>query len=139
MKSRQPNKSSKVSYAGYLTLAWIFLGLGILGAFLPLLPTTVFIILAAWAFAKSSPEREAWLLNHPKFGPPLRDWRKYRAIPIRAKCLAYGLISCSALISMWWMNAHPWLLGITLVCLTLVVIYIHRIPTLVASQKQEEK
>jgi uncharacterized protein len=132
MANRNPLKSQRdcLNRASYLLLAWVFLGLGILGAFLPLLPTTVFIILAAWAFAKSSPEREAWLLNHPSFGPPLRNWRKYRAISARAKTMACCLIALSGLFSVWALHEKPLLLAITLVCLAAVVFYIYRLPLL---------
>ncbi|MBI1683156.1 YbaN family protein [Caulobacter hibisci] len=73
---------------GYLIAGFAFTALGIVGAFLPLLPTTVFLILAAGCFGKSSPRLEAWLLNHPKFGPSVRAWRANKAIPRKAKIAA---------------------------------------------------
>jgi uncharacterized membrane protein YbaN (DUF454 family) len=73
---------------GYLLAGFAFTGLGIAGAFLPLLPTTIFLILAAGCFGKSSPRLEAWLLNHPRFGPSIRAWRANGAIPRKAKVLA---------------------------------------------------
>lgn len=71
-------------------IVWLILGLGftalgLIGAFVPLMPTTVFLILAAGCFARSSPRLEAWLLNHPRFGAALRSWRSHRAVPRRAK------------------------------------------------------
>ena len=123
-----------MSRSGYLILAWCSFALGVIGAFLPVMPTTVFIIIAAWAFAKSSPEREAWLLNHARFGPSLRNWRDHRVIPLKAKCMAYTMISISGLLSMYWLNAKPYLLGMTLICLTLVVIFIHRQPSVPQQQ-----
>jgi uncharacterized membrane protein YbaN (DUF454 family) len=74
--------------AMFLILGVGFTALGVVGAFLPLLPTTVFLILAAACFARSSPRLEAWLLGHPTFGPLVRDWREHGAIPRRAKVLA---------------------------------------------------
>lgn len=57
---------------------------------LPLLPTTIFLILAAGAFARSSPRLERWILEHPQFGPLVTDWRTRGAIPPRAKLMAIG-------------------------------------------------
>jgi uncharacterized membrane protein YbaN (DUF454 family) len=69
--------------------------LGIVGAFLPLLPTTPFLLLAVWCFSRSSPRLERWLLNHRTFGPPLANWRREGAIAGRAKVIAIGLIVAS--------------------------------------------
>ena len=55
--------------------------LGLAGAVLPVVPTTPFLLVAAWAFARSSPRLEAWLRDHPRLGPPLREWEARRAIP----------------------------------------------------------
>lgn len=72
----------------YLVLGWIFVALGFIGAFLPLLPTTPFLILAAGCFASSSPRLESWLLDHKRFGPTLREWRLRGAIPRKAKMMS---------------------------------------------------
>src|SRR5262245_26065726 len=70
-------------------------GLGIIGAFLPVMPTTIFLILAAACFARSSPRMEAWLVNHPKWGPSIRAWRENGAIPRRIKFIAIGSMAIS--------------------------------------------
>lgn len=64
------------------------IGLGLVGAFLPILPSTIFFILAAACFARSSPALEARLLGHPVFGPPVVAWREHGAISKKAKILA---------------------------------------------------
>lgn len=83
-----------------LSLAWLMVGLGIVGIFLPLLPTTPFLLLAVWLFSRSSPRLAKWLMDHPLFGPPLRDWREGGAISRRAKISAVLLMSL-ALIYLW--------------------------------------
>jgi uncharacterized membrane protein YbaN (DUF454 family) len=71
-----------------LAAGWIFVGLGIVGAFLPVMPTTIFMILALACFAKASPRLAQWLLDHPQFGPPLRAWKEEGAISPKAKRIA---------------------------------------------------
>jgi uncharacterized protein len=62
--------------------------IGIIGLILPGLPGTVFLIAAAWCFSRSSPRFEAWLLRHPRLGPPVRQWRASGSIPRRVKAFA---------------------------------------------------
>ncbi len=69
----------------WLLLGFVALALGAIGAFLPLLPTVPFILLAAFAFAESSERMHTWLLEHNLFGGMIRDWRRYGAISLRAK------------------------------------------------------
>jgi uncharacterized membrane protein YbaN (DUF454 family) len=78
-----------------IVLGAISLGLGIVGAFVPLLPTTPFVLLAAACFARSSPKFQHWLLTHPTFGPMIRDWKENGAISGRAKILATLSIAAS--------------------------------------------
>jgi uncharacterized membrane protein YbaN (DUF454 family) len=73
---------------GWLAAGWTGVVLGIIGAVLPLMPTTIFLILAAGCFARGSPRAEAWLLDHPRFGPVLRAWRKDGVIGPRGKAMA---------------------------------------------------
>mgnify|MGYP001266297059 CR=1 FL=1 len=74
----------------WLLFGFVCVGLGIAGAVLPILPTTPFMLLAAFAFAKSSPRLHRWIIDHPTFGPPVRDWQASGAISRRAKIMAIG-------------------------------------------------
>jgi len=83
---------------------------GVVGIFLPLLPTTPFVLLAAFCFARGSPRWEAWLLAHPRFGPLVHDWRERHAIPLRAKQLAWTMMALGSAWSAWVLPARwAWL------------------------------
>ena len=76
-----------------LSLGWLFVGLGVVGIFLPLLPTTPFLLLAALCFSRSSERWHAWLLSRPHLGPMIRDWDEKGAIRPRAKSTAIFLMA----------------------------------------------
>ncbi len=82
----------RIVFAAFGTL---FLLLGVLGVFLPVLPTTPFLLLATACYARASHRVFNWLLNHPRFGALIREWREYRSIPYRAKRTALVLIVLS--------------------------------------------
>ena len=82
----------------YTFLGFFFLVVGIIGLFLPVLPTTPFLLLTAYFFSVSSPRFHNWLLNHRYFGPPIRDWEKNRMIRTRNKILATVMIFGSSVI-----------------------------------------
>lgn len=79
----------------YFILAWVFFALGAIGVVLPVLPTTPFMILALWAFAKSSKRFHNWLYRHRLFGPPLQKWEEHRVIPLSAKILSISMMTAS--------------------------------------------
>jgi uncharacterized membrane protein YbaN (DUF454 family) len=83
--------------------------LGFIGALLPVMPTTIFLIGAAGCFARSSPRFERWLLDHRWFGPSLRNWREHRAIPLKAKLLAITSMAGGFMIFMIAVHPHAWL------------------------------
>lgn len=104
--------------------------LGIIGVFLPLLPTTPFLLLASWCFARGSERLHRWLLSHRVFGDYLRNFEAGRGIPLRAKIVATVLLWSSLLMAMGRFEglAVPALLALTGTC---VSIYLWRfLPTL---------
>ena len=79
-------------------LALVFVALGLLGAFLPVLPTVPFLLAAAWAAGHGWPALEHWLLEHPRYGEYIRRWRERGAVPRRAKWAATVMMTFSALV-----------------------------------------
>jgi len=100
----------------------ISVGLGVLGIFVPLLPTTPFLLLAAACFVRSSPRLYAWLIHHRWFGRYIRFYRQYRAIPLRAKIVVLAVLwivighAAWRVATEWWMRAGLGViaLGVTL-------------------------
>lgn len=90
-------------------LGWALVALAAVGAVLPIMPTTIFLIGAAWAFGRSSPRLEAKLLNHPRFGPALRAWREHGAISRRAKLCACAGMAAGAASFVALAQPSPWL------------------------------
>lgn len=100
---------SRLRWAWWL-LAWLSLGLGLLGVLLPGLPTVPFILLSAYAAARGSARLHAWLLAHRRFGPMIADWQRHGAVSRRAKRLALAMMSVAAVVMFltaprWWMTA----------------------------------
>lgn len=89
-------------------LGCLALALGVAGIFVPLLPTTPFLLLAAALWVRSSPRLYAWLLGHRLFGRYIRNYRENRAIPLRAKVITLVLMWGSMFYCIFWLVA-PWL------------------------------
>lgn len=84
------SRMMRLIFAGFGTL---FVGIGVVGAVLPVLPTTPFMLLAAGCYGRASPRFYNWLLNTRAFGPLIREWQQYRAIPWRTKLIAIALMA----------------------------------------------
>lgn len=81
-----------------MILGVLNVALGIIGAFLPVIPTTPFLILAAFFFNKGSPRFHSWLLNHRWLGPPVKNWEKNHSIDLKFKILATVMMTSSAIL-----------------------------------------
>lgn len=105
-------------------LAYLSLGVGIVGIFVPGLPTTVFVLIAAWAATRGSERLEQRLLAHAHFGPMIRAWRQHRAVPRRAKWAAtWTMLLCAAILLLV-MVAVPshraWMVVLPIGCMAVV-------------------
>jgi uncharacterized protein len=78
-----------------IVFGWTCVALGAIGAITPGLPTTIFLIMAAWAFSRSSRRFHAWLYGHKYFGPVVSNWDNHRVIPKKAKIMAVSMMSLS--------------------------------------------
>jgi uncharacterized membrane protein YbaN (DUF454 family) len=105
-------------------LGVLALAVGILGVFLPLLPTTVFLLIALWAFSRSSPRFHRWLYDHPRLGPPLRAWHRHRVISPGAKAAAVGLMAAGLLFAGGVLRSEGWALAISAAVLVPVAVFI---------------
>lgn len=108
-------------------LAFGSLGLGIAGVFLPGLPTTVFILIAGWATARSSPRLHRWLWSHPVFGPMLVNWSQGGKVSRKAKRSAAGMMTvCGAVL---WLTPVPtWTAWLACGCMAAVLVWLWRRP-----------
>lgn len=110
-----------------LLAALLCLALGVIGIFVPGLPTTVFILLAAWFASRGSPRLSAWLENHRLFGAMIRDWRASRAVSRRAKWSASIMMTlCSGV--MFLTASRPWIAAAGSLVMLVVAVWLWRRP-----------
>ena len=119
-------------------LGWISVGLGILGVFLPLLPSTVFFIAAAWCFSKSSERFHKWLMHHPVWGKQLRNFFENRGMPLLSKIIAIATIFISISSSIYFFARHPLLICFLLSVAFGVSAYIISLKTIHVTKNSEE-
>ena len=109
---------------GMLSLALAFIGV-----FLPLLPTTPLVLLAAFCFARSSRKFHQRLINNKIFGPVIRNWEESKTMSLRAKILSLFFLNLSILLSIVKFSSEPAVVFLLLTIDLSVSIYIYRIPT----------
>ena len=111
-----------------ITIGWLCVGLAFIGTFVPGIPTTIFLIIALWAFAKSSKKFHSWLLNHKRFGPILQNWESHKVVPRKAKILMI-ILQISAVIIFHYSLQNIYLTAILIVTLVFVARYVLSLPS----------
>ncbi len=128
--SAEMRKHSSLSVRlAFLALGTLFLALGVAGVFLPVLPTTPFMLLAAACYARASSRFYNWLLNNPAFGPTILEWRRYRSIPYKVKWTAIMLMGVTLGISIVFFVPWPALQVALGIFALLLGAYLYRIPS----------
>lgn len=128
------NKSPVIRWA-LLVVGWLAIVLGVVGIFLPLLPTTPFLLLAAACFARSSARFHHWLLNHKYLGPYIHLYLDGKGIPMKAKCYIIAVLWVSMAISIY-IVPHLAIKGLLVLIASAVTIYLLRLPNLVIVPKE---
>ncbi len=95
----------------WLMIGWLFMSIGIIGIALPVVPTVPFLLVAAWAFARSSPVLKQRILDHPTYGPPVRAWQERGAVGRVAKIWAISAMSAGVALS-WWVGMPDWVVAV---------------------------
>ena len=111
-----------------ISLGWLCVGLGFVGVFVPGIPTTIFLIIALWAFTKSSKKLRHWLLNHKRFGPILNNWQEHKVVPRRAKILMVVLMSLAVILFYYSLQSLILTIGLIIILVS-VAIYVISLPS----------
>ncbi|WP_172439697.1 TonB family protein [Pseudoalteromonas piscicida] len=113
----------KYKQVAYLAAGWCALALAFVGALLPVMPTTVFLIIALACFSRSSERLTQRLLSHPKFGPVLSDWQAHQIVPPKAKFFAIAGMAFGVC-SLYWVSNNLWLSGLVALSLGYAQLYV---------------
>lgn len=117
---------------GLQVFGFVCLAVGIAGVILPGLPGTVFLIIALWAFSRSSHRVHLWLYSHPRFGAGLRAWHRHRVIPTRAKIAAVAAMTFAAGMLIVAFPSNAWIPGLSIAVMVAVAAWIVTRPGRVA-------
>ncbi len=117
----------RLTRLGWWLLAYASLGLGLIGIFVPGLPTVPFVLLSAFAAARGSERLHAWLLAHPRFGPAIGDWQAHGAVSRKAKRLATAMMTLSGVVMLLLMPDRWWAVP-GIVVMALVAVWLWRRP-----------
>lgn len=120
---------------GLQVFGFVCLAVGVAGIILPGLPGTVFLLIALWAFSRSSHRLHLWLFNHPRFGAGLRAWHHHRVIPTRAKIAAVAAMSLAAGLLIASFPANAWVPGIGIAVMAMVAAWIVTRPGRIANPR----
>jgi uncharacterized membrane protein YbaN (DUF454 family) len=133
-KSRPVN--SELLRLVLICCGWLSVAAGVVGIFLPLVPTVPFLLLAAACFARSSERFHRWLLEHAFLGPPIRDYLVYGGIPRRVRRIALSMVWVSFPASAFFFAQAMWLKIALLIIATGITLYLVRLPTLQPIDKE---
>ena len=122
----------------FAALGTLFLLLGIIGIFMPILPTTPFLLLATGCYARSSHRFYNWMMNHPALGPLIVEWRIYRSIPWRVKLVAVTTMTLTFGSSIIFFVRDGWLQLLLAVFGLIMVTWLYRVPSRDCQSKLEQ-
>ena len=127
--SSQPAPKRRVPRPVLIGLGWVSVGLGFVGVFVPGLPTTTFLLIAAWCFYRSSPKAHEWLLEHRLLGPYVRDFLSGKGMPMKSKVIAWTMIWVTCGSSALFFIDPILIRAFVVLCAVIGTVVIVRVPT----------
>jgi len=118
-----------------LGLGWSCVALGFIGVFVPGMPTTTFLLIAAWCFYRSSERAHAWLLHHRVLGPYIRAFLSGEGMPVRSKVIAIGMMWLTCGVSAWFFVPVLWGKALILSCALIGTVVVVRVQSRTAADE----
>jgi len=138
-KLRHKPVNSQVLRHLLIGVGWISIAGGVVGLFLPLVPTVPFLLLAVFCFSRSSERFHTWLVDHKHLGPMLKDYLVHGGVPLKAKALAIGTIWVSFPASTYFLVEIFWVKVLLLSTAAAVTVYLVIIPTVAPKKKVQRR